>query len=71
MGVRSGSLGNGGFDTGFFLPETLGALFSLKSWGWKFMELASQSVFISDDDHMLYGFKESTSSAQWSFGLST
>lgn len=35
------------------------------------MELASQSVFISDDDHMLYGFKESTSSAQWSFGLST
>lgn len=53
MGERSGSLGNGGFDTGIFLPGTLGDLFSLKFRASNFIEVASQSVFICEDDHML------------------
>lgn len=57
MGERSGSLGNGGFDTGIFLPGTLGDLFSLKFWASNFIEVASQSVFICEDDHMLYDFE--------------
>lgn len=54
MGERSGSLENGGFDTGIFLP---GDIFSLKFRDSNFIKVASQSVFICEDDHMLYDFE--------------
>lgn len=57
MGERSGSLGNSGFDTRFFYLALSGVFFfSLIFWGSTFTKLASQSVFICEDDHMLYDF---------------
>lgn len=50
MGERSGSLGNGGFDTGFFYLG-LGVPFLNFEVA---IKVASQSVFICEDDHMLY-----------------
>lgn len=57
MEERSGSLGNGGFDTGFFYLAGWGT-FLITFWVSNFMVLASQSVFICEDDHMVYDFKE-------------
>lgn len=57
MEERSGSLGNSGFDTGFFTWQSGG--FFNNILGLKLIQLASQSVFICEDDHMLYDFKVS------------
>lgn len=51
MGERSGSLGNGGFDTAFFYLGLVGVPFLIRVPS--FIKVASQSVFICEDDHML------------------
>lgn len=50
MGERSGSLGNGGFDTGFFYLGLVGVPFLIRVPN--FIKVASQSVFVCKDEHI-------------------